>query len=117
MTTFRVDPEALRTFAKGLDTLAETSSRATSYAGHTDMTVSGSSASALVRLVQAAHGVAPTVEGVFRQLERLASASADEVVRAARYYEQTEAAAAAAYERTQLGIPAFSDRSLRGKPI
>lgn len=96
--SFDVSPPALKTFASAMDTLSSASGEAVGYATYTSPEASGGSA--IVRFLNSTADVQPKVEALFRHLRGLASASADEMVQVARDYEITDAASAAASDRT-----------------
>lgn len=96
--SFHVEPRRLKNFAGDLDVVAAAARQADGYATYTHPKASGGSA--FVRLLNSTAEVQPTAERFFAHLARIADHSADELVAAARYYETTDAQAAARADRT-----------------
>ena len=95
---FEVRPQALRETARALEVLSGAAGEAVSYAANTQPHASGGSA--FVRLLASTSAVRPAAESLFEHLERLAEASADELIATARYYDPPDEQAVARADRT-----------------
>lgn len=96
--TFSVDPRELRQFGSWLDEMADQAEQAISYAGHTRID-DGGFANLMLTLIPAVEEIADASDGVFRHLREVLGRSATEVFETARFYEDTDAATAAALDR------------------
>ena len=104
--TLKVEPAELRNFSRDLQNVADAAEEAIDYAAHTRPHNADHEAHVFVQFVNNIAPVRPAVIDLFSHLRKLSMLSHDELVDAAHYYVETDAAQA---ERADTHYRAVAD--------